>query len=62
MDSNDIGEQFQGIAIGEIKLGMIINWGIKVFPNGFKETFCKECWRCRFNIVNGNNITKQEIM
>ena len=27
---------------------MITNRGIKVWPEGFKETFCTDHWRCRF--------------
>ncbi len=31
-----------------IALTMITNRGIKVWPEGFKETFCTDHWRCRF--------------
>jgi isocitrate dehydrogenase len=27
---------------------MITNRGVKVYPNGFPETFCTDHWRCRF--------------
>jgi isocitrate dehydrogenase len=30
------------------KLQMITNRGVKVWPNGFPETFCTDHWRCRF--------------
>lgn len=29
-------------------LNMITNRGVKVWPNGFEETFCTDHWRCRF--------------
>ena len=29
-------------------LQMITNRGVKVWPNGFPETFCTDHWRCRF--------------
>ena len=32
---------------------MITNRGIKVWPRGFKETFCTDHWRCRFASTNG---------
>jgi len=32
----------------EFKLLMITNRGVKVWPNGFEETFCTDHWRCRF--------------
>jgi isocitrate dehydrogenase len=27
---------------------MITNRGVKVWPEGFPETFCTDHWRCRF--------------
>ena len=27
---------------------MITNRGVKVYPDGFPETFCTDHWRCRF--------------
>lgn len=43
-------------------LSMITNRGIKVFPDGFKETFCTDHWRCRFKPTEGKNISKQDII
>ena len=31
-----------------LKLGMISNRGLKVWPDGLPETFCVDHWRCRF--------------
>jgi isocitrate dehydrogenase len=31
-----------------LKLQMITNRGVKVWPEGFPETFCTDHWRCRF--------------
>ncbi len=45
-----------------IKLSMITNRGIKVWPDGFKETFCTDHWRCRFKPVNVSNISKEAIV
>jgi len=44
------------------KLTMITNRGIKVYPDGFKETFCTDHWRCRFKPQEGILMTKQEII
>jgi isocitrate dehydrogenase len=46
-----------------LKLTMITNRGIKVWPDGFKETFCTDHWRCRFKSndnsdLNGKNIVE----
>ena len=46
----------------ELQLSMITNRGIKVWPEGFEETFCTDHWRCRFKPTNGNKITKQHII
>lgn len=40
--------QISLIAIGSLKLKMITNRGVKVWPEGQPETFCIEQWRCRF--------------
>lgn len=45
-----------------VKLSMITNRGIKVWPEGFEETFCTDHWRCRFKHKDGNLITKQDII
>jgi isocitrate dehydrogenase len=42
----------------ELPLSMITNRGIKVWPNGFSETFCTDHWRCRFLPTHGQPIDK----
>jgi isocitrate dehydrogenase len=32
---------------------MITNRGVKVWPQGFEETFCTDHWRCRFERSEG---------
>jgi isocitrate dehydrogenase len=34
--------------ISGVSLKMISNRGVKVWPEGFSETFCTDHWRCRF--------------
>ena len=41
---------------------MITNRGIKVWPEGFEETFCTDHWRCRFKPAEGVNMTKTMIV
>ncbi len=52
------------VAIGDenVKLSMITNRGIKVWPQGFRETFCTDHWRCRFKPEAGQQITKDDIL
>ncbi|WP_428666486.1 NADP-dependent isocitrate dehydrogenase [Runella sp.] len=45
-----------------IKLTMITNRGIKVWPDGFQETFCTDHWRCRFKPIEGTEINKRTII
>jgi isocitrate dehydrogenase len=46
----------------EIKLTMITNRGVKVWPQGFEETFCTDHWRCRYEVKNGHPAEKMAIV
>ncbi|HEU4574324.1 MAG TPA: NADP-dependent isocitrate dehydrogenase [Chitinophagaceae bacterium] len=46
----------------DVQLTMITNRGIKVWPDGFEETFCTDHWRCRFKPANGQHLTKKQII
>ena len=47
-DPNTLGEALKHHTAGNMTLSMITNRGVKVWPNGFAETFCTDHWRCRF--------------
>ncbi|REG92884.1 NADP-dependent isocitrate dehydrogenase [Algoriphagus antarcticus] len=47
-DPEEIGGDLNNIQLPSLKLKMITNRGVKVFPNGLKETYCTDHWRCRF--------------
>jgi len=47
-DPNVIGEGLKALSNAGMKLKMITNRGVKVFPDGKPETFCTDHWRCRF--------------
>lgn len=36
-----------------LKLTMVTNRGVKVWPNGLPETWCSDHWRCRFEADGG---------
>ncbi len=57
-----LAEQLAEIKTENLKLVMITNRGIKVWPEGFKETFCTDHWRCRFYSHTGNLPSKQELI
>lgn len=52
----------QALDTYEVKLSMITNRGIKVWPEGFEETFCTDHWRCRFKPTEGNQMSKHSII
>ena len=62
LDPNELAEKVKKIETNGIKLTMITNRGIKVWPDGFKETFCTDHWRCRFKPEEGSAINKTNII
>ena len=61
-DPNELAKKVKAIETSEASLSMITNRGIKVWPEGFKETFCTDHWRCRFKPIPGSAITKETIV
>ncbi len=45
---DELGEQLSQLNDSSVRLELITNRGVKVWPNGFSETFCVDHWRCRF--------------
>jgi isocitrate dehydrogenase len=43
-----IGDALSSLDSFKMKLKMITNRGVKVYPNGLPETYCTDHWRCRF--------------
>lgn len=61
----ELAEKMKKIEPDGIKLSMITNRGIKVWPDGFKETFCTDHWRCRYKpseTIEVNNATVIELL
>ena len=61
-DPNELAKLVKSIETQGIKLSMITNRGIKVWPDGFKETFCTDHWRCRFKPEEGGQFDKKVIL
>lgn len=59
---DELAKTVKEIAQTGIELNMITNRGVKVWPNGFEETFCTDHWRCRFKPIGDKQITKTEII
>jgi isocitrate dehydrogenase len=51
--AEDLAQRLQLLEQNGVSLQMITNRGIKVWPEGFKETFCTDHWRCRFHAPSG---------
>lgn len=62
MDPNKLADLMRQIELQHVKLSMITNRGIKVWPDGFPETFCTDHWRCRFKPADGALIDKSDII
>ena len=61
-DPNELAQKVKTIGNGKVELTMITNRGIKVWPDGFSETFCTDHWRCRFKSTNGATMDKKQII
>ncbi len=60
-DANELAAQVKHMETEHVKLTMITNRGIKVWPDGFQETFCTDHWRCRFKPSDGKLESKEII-
>ena len=52
---NDLGGKLSELSGDGLKLTMISNRGVKVWPEGHAETFCSDHWRCRFRSESGDD-------
>ena len=59
---NELAEKIKKIESNGIQLSMITNRGIKVWPEGFEETFCTDHWRCRFKPEGTTTLEKKDII
>ena len=46
--ANDLGDSINKLGGDGVKLTVISNRGVKVWPGGHAETVCSDHWRCRF--------------
>jgi isocitrate dehydrogenase len=59
---NELADKVKKLEGNDYKLSMITNRGIKVWPDGFSQTFCTDHWRCRFKPVEGKTFSKENII
>ncbi|MGF1453060.1 MAG: isocitrate/isopropylmalate family dehydrogenase, partial [Opitutales bacterium] len=59
----ELGQKLEAACPPGFKLKMITNRGVKVYPDGFPETFCTDHWRCRFVAAEGvGGVAYQEVL
>jgi isocitrate dehydrogenase len=59
---DELADKIKVLGGENISLSMITNRGIKVWPEGFPETFCTDHWRCRYKPADGKNMEKSQII
>lgn len=59
---NELADKLLNFDSQELKLEMITNRGVKVWPEGFSETFCTDHWRCRFSSKDGKVVGREDVV
>jgi len=61
--ANDLGDGLRKVNGEGVKLTIISNRGVKVWPGGHTETFCSDHWRCRFlPESDGGKVTHAQVV
>jgi isocitrate dehydrogenase len=61
--ANDLGDALSKVNGDGVKLTMISNRGVKVWPGGHTETFCSDHWSCRFlTESNGGKVSHAQVV
>jgi isocitrate dehydrogenase len=61
--ANDLGDSLSKLSADGVKLEMMSNRGVKVWPDGHAETFCSDHWRCRFlSEGDGGSVSHPQII
>ncbi|MFT6992195.1 MAG: isocitrate dehydrogenase [Paraglaciecola sp.] len=47
-----LGDKLMNYGTSQLELKLMTNRGVKVWPEGFPETYCVDHWRCRFMSPN----------
>ena len=55
-DPNSIGDRLVKVDGDGLKLKLITNRGVKVYPEGLEDIFCTDHWRCRFMATEESGI------
>lgn len=60
----ELASKLENVSGEGLEIKLITNRGVKVWPDGFPETFCTDHWRCRFKktSTNGYTVTHDHIL
>ncbi len=58
--ADELGQALQAIETEGVRLALISNRGVEVWPAGQPDTFCTDHWRCRYFAENGA-VTHEQI-
>ena len=62
-DPNEVGKRMEALNGGGMKLVMVSNRGVKVYPDGLPDTITTDHWRCRYQSDNANPaVTAQQVI
>ncbi|WP_162343054.1 NADP-dependent isocitrate dehydrogenase [Cyclobacterium salsum] len=61
-DPNVIGDALRQVDSSGLKMQLITNRGVRVYPGGMKETFCSDHWRVRFFNADESVITHDQLI
>lgn len=62
LSADALAEALNEVKTQTFSLSMISNRGIKVWPQGMRETFCTDHWRCRFTSEGGKVADSREVL
>ncbi len=61
-DANVMGDRLKAVNADGLKMQLITNRGVKVYPEGMPETFCSDHWRVRFFNAEESAISHSQIL
>lgn len=61
LSAAQLGARVEALGTDDLSLVMVDNRGVKVYPDGFPETFCSDQWRCRFEARAGGSVSPSAV-
>ena len=61
-DPNVMGDKLRSVNADGLKMQLVTNRGVRVYPDGMEETFCSDHWRVRFFDADDQAISHEQII